>query len=53
MLGIGWRMQLFPNAAFANNQIRVIRPISIDKTEVLQYHVVLPETQRRDRSSPP
>jgi phenylpropionate dioxygenase-like ring-hydroxylating dioxygenase large terminal subunit len=44
ILGIGWRLQLFPNAAFANNQIRIIRPISIDKTEILQYHVVLPGT---------
>jgi hypothetical protein len=39
-LGMGWRMQLFPNAAFAANQIRVIRPISVDKTEILQYHVI-------------
>jgi hypothetical protein len=44
VLGVGWRMQLFPNAAFANNQIRVIRPITIDRTEIYQYHVVLPET---------
>ena len=28
VLGIGWRMQLFPNVCFANNQIRVIRPIA-------------------------
>jgi hypothetical protein len=43
ILGEGWRMQLFPNAAFANNQIRVIRPISVDRTEVRQYHMKLPE----------
>jgi phenylpropionate dioxygenase-like ring-hydroxylating dioxygenase large terminal subunit len=38
-----WRMQLFPNAAFAGNQIRVIRPIAVDRTEVRQYHVALPD----------
>jgi phenylpropionate dioxygenase-like ring-hydroxylating dioxygenase large terminal subunit len=51
ILGTGWRMQLFPNAAFAPNQIRVIRPISINKTEVLQYHVVLPETSQEMRTN--
>ncbi len=45
ILGEGWRMQLFPNAAFANNQIRVIRPISVDRTEVRQYHMKLPEIE--------
>jgi phenylpropionate dioxygenase-like ring-hydroxylating dioxygenase large terminal subunit len=44
VLGISWRLCLFPNAAFATNQIRVIRPISVNQTEVMQYHVVLPET---------
>ena len=44
VMGMGWRMQMFPNAAFANNQIRIIRPITVNKTEILQYHVVLPET---------
>ncbi len=51
VLGIGWRMQLFPNAAFANNQIRVIRPIAYNQTEVLQYHVVLPETSQEMRTA--
>jgi nitrite reductase/ring-hydroxylating ferredoxin subunit len=50
ILGIGWRLQLFPNAAFANNQIRIIRPISIDKTEILQYHVVLPGTSDQQKT---
>lgn len=43
VLGEGWRMQLFPNAAFAGNNLRVIRPIAIDRTEVRQYNVMLPE----------
>ena len=51
ILGIGWRLQLFPNAAFANNQIRIIRPISIDKTEILQYHVVLPGTSDQQKTA--
>jgi phenylpropionate dioxygenase-like ring-hydroxylating dioxygenase large terminal subunit len=51
ILGTGWRMQLFPNAAFAANQIRVIRPIAFDQTEVLQYHVVLPETSPAQRTA--
>ena len=50
VLGTGWRMQLFPNSAYAPNQIRVIRPIAVDKTEVLQYHVVLPETSQAQRT---
>jgi phenylpropionate dioxygenase-like ring-hydroxylating dioxygenase large terminal subunit len=37
-----WRMQLFPNLAISTEQVRVIRPISVDETEVLQYHVRLP-----------
>jgi phenylpropionate dioxygenase-like ring-hydroxylating dioxygenase large terminal subunit len=45
ILGEGWRMQLFPNAAFANTNLRVIRPISVDRTEVRQYHVALPEIE--------
>jgi phenylpropionate dioxygenase-like ring-hydroxylating dioxygenase large terminal subunit len=37
-----WRMQLFPNLAISTEQVRVIRPISVNETEVLQYHVRLP-----------
>ncbi len=42
VLGSGWRMQLFPNAAFNPGNLRVIRPISVDKTEIYQYHVAIP-----------
>jgi phenylpropionate dioxygenase-like ring-hydroxylating dioxygenase large terminal subunit len=38
-----WRMQLFPNLAISTEQVRVIRPVSVDETEVLQFHVRLPD----------
>jgi phenylpropionate dioxygenase-like ring-hydroxylating dioxygenase large terminal subunit len=47
-----WRMQLFPNLALAPDQIRVIRPVAPDLTEVWQYHVTLtgaPESINRAR----
>jgi phenylpropionate dioxygenase-like ring-hydroxylating dioxygenase large terminal subunit len=34
-----WRMMVFPNVAFAATHFRVIRPISVDLTEVTQYYV--------------
>ncbi|MGE0057100.1 MAG: Rieske 2Fe-2S domain-containing protein [Dehalococcoidia bacterium] len=43
VLGSGWRMQLFPNAAFSSDNLRVIRPITPTLTEVLQWVVLLPE----------
>ena len=38
-----WRMQLFPNLAISTEQVRVIRPVAVDLTEVLQFHVGAPE----------
>jgi hypothetical protein len=43
VLGSGWRMQLFPNAAFSSDNLRVIRPITPNLTEVLQWVVLLPD----------
>jgi phenylpropionate dioxygenase-like ring-hydroxylating dioxygenase large terminal subunit len=37
-----FRLHLFPNVAFGPENIRVFRPISVDHTEVRQYHVALP-----------
>jgi len=42
-LKASWRMQLFPNLAFAPTNLRVIRPIAVDRTEVWQYNVGLPD----------
>jgi phenylpropionate dioxygenase-like ring-hydroxylating dioxygenase large terminal subunit len=42
VLGTGWRMQLFPNAAFSTGNLRVIRPISVDRTEIMQWVVLHP-----------
>lgn len=39
ILGPFWRMMVFPNVAFASTHFRVIRPISVDLTEVTQYYV--------------
>jgi hypothetical protein len=37
-----WRLQLFPNLALAPTNLRVVRPIAVDHTEVRQYNVGLP-----------
>ena len=37
------RWHLFPNVAFGPENIRVIRPLGPDRTEVRQYHVALPD----------
>ena len=37
------RWHLFPNAAFATDNIRVFRPINPHLTEVYQYHVAFPD----------
>jgi hypothetical protein len=42
-LKANWRMQLFPNLAIAPTNLRVIRPVAVDHTEVWQYNVGLPE----------
>jgi phenylpropionate dioxygenase-like ring-hydroxylating dioxygenase large terminal subunit len=42
-LTASWRMQLFPNLALAPTNLRVIRPIAVDRTEVRQYNVGLPD----------
>jgi phenylpropionate dioxygenase-like ring-hydroxylating dioxygenase large terminal subunit len=50
VLGTNWRMNIFPNVCFATNEIRVVRPISVDEYEFVQYHVDLPgmtDVQRR------
>jgi phenylpropionate dioxygenase-like ring-hydroxylating dioxygenase large terminal subunit len=47
-----WRMQLFPNLALAPDQIRVIRPVTPELTEVRQYHITTtgaPESINRAR----
>jgi phenylpropionate dioxygenase-like ring-hydroxylating dioxygenase large terminal subunit len=41
-LNASWRLQLFPNLAIAPTNLRVIRPIAVDHTEVRQYNVALP-----------
>src|SRR5262249_15830442 len=38
-----FRRPLFPNVAFGPENLRVVRPISVDRTEVIQYHVSFPE----------
>ncbi len=37
-----FRMLLFPNLTISTEQIRVVRPIAVDQTEVYQYHVRVP-----------
>lgn len=37
-----WRMALFPNLAISQANLRVIRPLAVDRTEVWQQHVALP-----------
>jgi phenylpropionate dioxygenase-like ring-hydroxylating dioxygenase large terminal subunit len=47
-----WRMQLFPNLAIAPDQLRVIDPVGVDRTEVRQYHMTTagaPENVNRAR----
>lgn len=43
VLGRWARWHTFPNVAFTTDNIRVIRPISPNRTEVYQYHVSFPE----------
>jgi phenylpropionate dioxygenase-like ring-hydroxylating dioxygenase large terminal subunit len=38
-----FRLQLFPNLAISNKNLRVVRPIAVDRTEVWQYIIQLPE----------
>jgi phenylpropionate dioxygenase-like ring-hydroxylating dioxygenase large terminal subunit len=42
-LAASWRLQLFPNLALAPTNVRVIRPLAVDLTEVWQYNVTLPD----------
>ncbi len=37
-----FRLLVFPNLTISTEQIRVVRPISVDLTEVYQYHVRVP-----------
>ncbi|HZP26629.1 MAG TPA: SRPBCC family protein [Dehalococcoidia bacterium] len=39
--GPGYNISVFPNVAFLFSQIRVIQPISVDKTEVTLYPIML------------
>ena len=40
----GWRMMIFPNAAFdSGTNIRVMRPLSVSETEIRQYNVLVPD----------
>jgi hypothetical protein len=41
-LKASWRLQLFPNLAIAPTNLRVIRPLAVDHTEVWQYNIGLP-----------
>jgi phenylpropionate dioxygenase-like ring-hydroxylating dioxygenase large terminal subunit len=45
VLGRWARWHTFPNAAFTTDNIRVLRPISPNETEVYQYHVSFPEIE--------
>jgi phenylpropionate dioxygenase-like ring-hydroxylating dioxygenase large terminal subunit len=37
-----FRLLVFPNLTISTEQIRVVRPIAVDQTEVYQYHVRVP-----------
>jgi phenylpropionate dioxygenase-like ring-hydroxylating dioxygenase large terminal subunit len=41
VLASSWRMSLFPNVSMSHNDVRVVRPLAVDRTEVRQYHVAL------------
>jgi len=38
-----WRLQVFPNLCLTRDSLRVLRPVSVDETEVIQRVVRLPE----------
>jgi phenylpropionate dioxygenase-like ring-hydroxylating dioxygenase large terminal subunit len=38
-----FRLLIFPNLTISTEQIRVVRPLAVDHTEVYQYHVRVPE----------
>jgi hypothetical protein len=42
ILGRPFRLQIFPNLAISNKNLRVIRPIAVDRTEVWQLMIQLP-----------
>ncbi len=42
VLTTNWRMQLFPNCAVSAENVRLMRPVAVDRTEVWRYHVALP-----------
>jgi phenylpropionate dioxygenase-like ring-hydroxylating dioxygenase large terminal subunit len=37
-----FRLLVFPNLTISTEQIRVVRPLAVDQTEVYQYHVRVP-----------
>lgn len=37
-----FRLLVFPNLTISTEQIRVVRPLAVDHTEVIQYHVRVP-----------
>jgi nitrite reductase/ring-hydroxylating ferredoxin subunit len=44
VLGSGaWRLQIFPNLCIAPRFLRVVRPVSVSRTEVVQHNVALPD----------
>jgi len=42
LLGPPWRLFVFPNLGLAGSNVRVINPVSADRTQVRQYYVDLP-----------
>jgi len=41
VLKSSWRMSLFPNVSMSHNDVRVVRPLAVDRPAVRQYHVAL------------
>lgn len=38
-----WRLQVFPNLCLTRHSLRVLRPVEVEETEVIQKVVLLPE----------
>ncbi|MGE0058557.1 MAG: Rieske 2Fe-2S domain-containing protein [Dehalococcoidia bacterium] len=39
-----WRLQVFPNLCLTRHSLRMLRPVEVEETEVIQKIVTLPET---------